>query len=180
MKSDLKKIKKRRGKRCRLKKKGTEKDPNPRNSGPTPVARGGSGAKAPPLAARPDGRDFGISTSDEGSSFGCYCDFQERLGMGVTESNIQRIWCLGLEEDRNFVAGVAPLIRSVCNNCNDCRVLAMFAELTPLIARALRVRAIATLKHQEITRAILCRLILNDIIIHIKFFNDLIMFSKIV
>ena len=34
--------------------------------------------------------------------------------------------------------------------------------------------------HQEITRVILCRLILNDIIIHIKFLNDIIMFSKIV
>ena len=33
---------------------------------------------------------------------------------------------------------------------------------------------------QEITRVILCRLILNDIIIHVKFFNDMIMFSKIV
>ena len=29
-----------------------EREKNPRNSGPTPVARGGSGAKAPPLAAR--------------------------------------------------------------------------------------------------------------------------------
>jgi len=36
------------------------------------------------------------------------------------------------------------------------------------------------LLHQEITRVILCRLILNDIIIHIKFLNDIIMFSKIV
>jgi len=36
------------------------------------------------------------------------------------------------------------------------------------------------LLHQEITRVILCRLILNDIIIHIKFLNDMIMFSKIV
>ena len=34
--------------------------------------------------------------------------------------------------------------------------------------------------HQEITRVILCRLILNDIIIHIKFLNDIIMFCKIV
>ena len=34
--------------------------------------------------------------------------------------------------------------------------------------------------HQEITRVILFRLILNDIIIHIKFLNDIIMYSKIV
>jgi len=34
--------------------------------------------------------------------------------------------------------------------------------------------------HQEITCVILCRLILNDIIILMKFFNDIIMFSKIV
>jgi len=34
--------------------------------------------------------------------------------------------------------------------------------------------------HQEITSVILCRLILNDIIIYIKFLNDIIMFSKIV
>ena len=34
--------------------------------------------------------------------------------------------------------------------------------------------------HQEISRVILCRLILNYIIIHIKFLNDIIMFSKIV
>jgi len=34
--------------------------------------------------------------------------------------------------------------------------------------------------HQEITRVILCRLILNDIIIHVKFLNNIIMFSKIV
>jgi len=33
---------------------------------------------------------------------------------------------------------------------------------------------------QEITRVILCHLILNDIIIHIKFLNDTIIFSKIV
>jgi len=33
---------------------------------------------------------------------------------------------------------------------------------------------------QEITRVILCRLILNDIIIHIKCVNDIIMLSKIV
>jgi len=37
-----------------------------------------------------------------------------------------------------------------------------------------------TLMHQEITRVILCRLILNDIIIHMNFFNDIIMFYKIV
>ena len=34
--------------------------------------------------------------------------------------------------------------------------------------------------HQEITRVILCRLILNDIIIHMNFFNDIILFYKIV
>ena len=34
--------------------------------------------------------------------------------------------------------------------------------------------------HQEITSVILCRLILNDIIIHIKMFNDIILFYKIV
>jgi len=34
-------------------KTNAQKSPNLRNSGPTPVARGGSGAKAPPLAARP-------------------------------------------------------------------------------------------------------------------------------
>ena len=34
--------------------------------------------------------------------------------------------------------------------------------------------------HQENTRVILCRLILNDIIIHMNFFNDIIMFYKIV
>ena len=34
--------------------------------------------------------------------------------------------------------------------------------------------------HQETTRVILCRLILTDIIIHINFFNDIIMFYKIV
>jgi len=34
--------------------------------------------------------------------------------------------------------------------------------------------------HQETTRVILCRLILNDIIIHMNFFNDIIMFNKIV
>jgi len=33
---------------------------------------------------------------------------------------------------------------------------------------------------QEITRVILCRLILNDIIIHMNFSNDIIMFYKIV
>ena len=33
--------------------------------------------------------------------------------------------------------------------------------------------------HQEITRVILCRLVFNDIIIHIKFFNDIILFFKI-
>jgi len=35
-------------------------------------------------------------------------------------------------------------------------------------------------RHQEITRVILCRLILNDMIIHMKFLNDINMFSKIV
>jgi len=34
--------------------------------------------------------------------------------------------------------------------------------------------------HQEITCEILCRLILNDTIIHIKFLNDIIMFPNIV
>jgi len=34
----------------------TGQDPDPRNSGPTPVARGGSGADAPALAARPAAR----------------------------------------------------------------------------------------------------------------------------
>ena len=34
--------------------------------------------------------------------------------------------------------------------------------------------------HLEITRVILCRFILNDIIIHMNFFNDIIMFNKIV
>ena len=33
----------------------TEKGQNPWNSGPTPVARGGSEAKAPPLATLPSG-----------------------------------------------------------------------------------------------------------------------------
>jgi len=37
-----------------------------------------------------------------------------------------------------------------------------------------------TQHHQEITRVILCRLILNDIIVHVKFFNDIILFYKIV
>jgi len=32
-----------------------EREKKPRNSAPTPVARGGSGAEAPPLAARPNG-----------------------------------------------------------------------------------------------------------------------------
>jgi len=34
----------------------TGQDPNPRNFGPIPVARGGSGADAPALAARPAAR----------------------------------------------------------------------------------------------------------------------------
>jgi len=43
-----------------------------------------------------------------------------------------------------------------------------------------RVCAHGCVRHQEITRVILCRLIFNDIIIHMKFSNDIIMFSKIV
>jgi len=52
MKSDLKKSEKIRGGNTKLKNKRPESQ-NLRTSGPTPVARGGSGAKAPPLAARP-------------------------------------------------------------------------------------------------------------------------------
>jgi len=33
--------------------------------------------------------------------------------------------------------------------------------------------------YQEITRVILCRLILNDIILHMKFLNDIFMFQKL-
>jgi len=47
------KRKKKKGKKRQTQVKETGKGQNPRNSGPTPVARGGSGAKAPPLAARP-------------------------------------------------------------------------------------------------------------------------------
>ena len=39
---------------------------------------------------------------------------------------------------------------------------------------------LATCTHQEITRVILCRLILNDIIIHKKFLKDINVFSKMV
>ena len=90
--SDLKKMTKRKEKRCRLKKKGTRKDPNPRNSGLTPVAHGGSETKAPLLAARPDGRDFGISTSDEGSSFGCYCESLPRISQLMRDIEYFTCW----------------------------------------------------------------------------------------
>jgi len=53
MKCDLKNGKKRRGKKRQTQIKEAGKGQSPRNSGPTPVVRGSSGAKAPPLAARP-------------------------------------------------------------------------------------------------------------------------------
>jgi len=52
MQSDLKKSEKIRGENTKLTKINAQKIQNLRTSGPTPVARGGSGAKAPPLAAR--------------------------------------------------------------------------------------------------------------------------------
>jgi len=52
MKSDHKKVKKFGGKTPNSK-LNAQKSQNLRNSGPTPVARGSSGAKATPLAARP-------------------------------------------------------------------------------------------------------------------------------
>jgi len=44
------------GGKTRNSKKNAQKSQNLRTSGPTPVARGGSGAKVPPLAARPKQR----------------------------------------------------------------------------------------------------------------------------
>jgi len=55
MKSDLKKREKLGGK-TPTSETNAQKRQDPRNSGPTPVVRGGSGAKAPPLAARPKQR----------------------------------------------------------------------------------------------------------------------------
>jgi len=55
MKSDFRKIGKIRGENTKLKNQRQEKS-NLRTSGPTPVARGGCRAKAPPLAARPKQR----------------------------------------------------------------------------------------------------------------------------
>jgi len=53
MKSDLKKTEKKKGKKNPAPKKPAGKGQDLRDSGPTTVARGGSGAEAPPLAARP-------------------------------------------------------------------------------------------------------------------------------
>jgi len=50
----------------------------------------------------------------------------------------------------------------------------------PLCNNLYKLPPYPTMCHQEITRVILCRLILNDIIIHMNFFNDIIMFYKIV
>jgi len=55
MKSDLRRSEKLGGKTFNSK-INAQKRQNLRTSGPTPVARGGSGAKAPPLAARPKQR----------------------------------------------------------------------------------------------------------------------------
>ena len=53
MESDLRKSEKIGGKTPTSNINAQERGKNPWDSGPTPVARGGSGAKAPPLAARP-------------------------------------------------------------------------------------------------------------------------------
>ena len=55
IKSDLRKSEKGTGKKDPAEKQHPRKRQNPWKSGPTPVARSGSGAKAPPLAARPNG-----------------------------------------------------------------------------------------------------------------------------
>jgi len=55
-----------------------------------------------------------------------------------------------------------------------------YARLSSAMLKSARSLFLLTGRHQEITRVILCRLILNDIIIHMNFFNDIIMFYKIV
>jgi len=59
MKSNLRKTEQRKGKKRPAEKLPSTKKQNLRDSGPTPVARGGSGAKAPPLAARQKVRSKG-------------------------------------------------------------------------------------------------------------------------
>jgi len=56
----------------------------------------------------------------------------------------------------------------------------IYRSLTQHISSTCKKSNNFTQHHQEITHVILCRLILNDIMIHIKFLNDIIMFSKIV
>ena len=54
------------------------------------------------------------------------------------------------------------------------------ASCLSMICYPCTVERLVDVCRQEITRVILCRLILNDIIIHMNFFNDIIMLYKIV